>query len=449
MAGGRPKSFTSVTITAQRTLPPCCDPLDLVNKSAPPKPQETLGGNGSPFPTGTTRVPNTQPDACRPGPATVKPREFGRAYLPADGFAVGDLGARAERLVQSSLGYTETTRCGSSGNVSSLPRYRSCVRLEVPLRSITSVLFLDKSLSMCLVELEGRRAGQTTTLHGSTMSIRFDARMSAGCWGPRGATSGRGERNARGAGSGRRRGPPWKHGAHEVERTAPKQDAESRPGDSDASLGLLSSRGPMRSNAGGQEGNADEAAKPKSSHRQRTFDCGPVNFRTWSKSAGSEKTEERQERKCSSEPRKRLSRLNADSLEGTSKNLSLKEALELLRPDFISRSQGRVRRLERRAGRRRCLQDPNPDLAEQGPREDQGKQDRNCTTPDPLSDNLFKPRERTISGKEMQRRSRRIYNQLPEVTKKKEEEKKKAVSQTNRLRADVYKKRLLDQILQR
>uniref|UniRef100_A0A087YHS8 ALMS motif domain-containing protein n=1 Tax=Poecilia formosa TaxID=48698 RepID=A0A087YHS8_POEFO len=82
--------------------------------------------------------------------------------------------------------------------------------------------------------------------------------------------------------------------------------------------------------------------------------------------------------------------------------------------------------------------------------EEQGKQKRHCTTPDPLSvDNLFKPRERSISGREMQLRSRRIYNKLPEVTKKKEEEKKRAISQTNRLRAEVFKKKVLDQILQR
>lgn len=34
----------------------------------------------------------------------------------------------------------------------------------------------------------------------------------------------------------------------------------------------------------------------------------------------------------------------------------------------------------------------------------------------------------------------RIYNKLPEVTKKKEEEKKRAVSQTNRLRVEAFKK---------
>lgn len=34
----------------------------------------------------------------------------------------------------------------------------------------------------------------------------------------------------------------------------------------------------------------------------------------------------------------------------------------------------------------------------------------------------------------------RIYNRLPEVTKKKEEEKKRAESQTNRLRVEAFKK---------
>ncbi|XP_016140546.1 centrosomal protein C10orf90 homolog [Sinocyclocheilus grahami] len=74
---------------------------------------------------------------------------------------------------------------------------------------------------------------------------------------------------------------------------------------------------------------------------------------------------------------------------------------------------------------------------------------RNYTKPHPLSDNLFKPRDRAISGKEMQWRSRRIYNKLPEVTKKKEEERKRLVLETNRLRVEVFKKKLLDQILQR
>ncbi|XP_016400084.1 uncharacterized protein LOC107733107 isoform X1 [Sinocyclocheilus rhinocerous] len=125
-------------------------------------------------------------------------------------------------------------------------------------------------------------------------------------------------------------------------------------------------------------------------------------------------------------------------------SLSLREALELFRPDFISRSQNRVRRLELRARERRSLQ-----TAEFIMGVETANRRRNCTKPHPLSDNLFKPRDRAISGKEMQWRSRRIYNKLPEVTKKKEEERKRLVLETNRLRAEVFKMKLLDQILQR
>ncbi|XP_059376551.1 uncharacterized protein LOC132112868 [Carassius carassius] len=124
--------------------------------------------------------------------------------------------------------------------------------------------------------------------------------------------------------------------------------------------------------------------------------------------------------------------------------LSLRDALERFRPDFISRSQNRVRRLELRARERRSLQ-----TAEFIMGVETAYRRRNCTRPHPLSDNLFKPKDRAISGKEMQWRSRRIYNKLPEVTKKKEEERKRLMLETNRLRADVFKKKLLDQVLQR
>ncbi|XP_064173272.1 uncharacterized protein LOC135244704 isoform X1 [Anguilla rostrata] len=128
----------------------------------------------------------------------------------------------------------------------------------------------------------------------------------------------------------------------------------------------------------------------------------------------------------------------------TSNSLTLREALELYRPDFISRSQGRVKELEERAQRRRAGQGSDTAL-ETG----RGRRRRNCTTPHPLSDNLFRPRERSISRKDMQLRSKRIYDKLPEVTRKKEEEKRRVLFQTNRLRAEIFKKKLLDQILQR
>ncbi|XP_041123448.1 (E2-independent) E3 ubiquitin-conjugating enzyme FATS-like [Polyodon spathula] len=142
------------------------------------------------------------------------------------------------------------------------------------------------------------------------------------------------------------------------------------------------------------------------------------------------------------------SETHTDLEDGSQTALTLREALELLRPDFITRSRERVQQLELRALQRRAEQSkrvrPPPGIPSST-----ANRKRQYTRPHPLSDNLFKPKERTFSGKEMQLRSKRIYKQLPEVKRRKEEEKKKVVSQTNRLRAELFKKKLLDQILQR
>ncbi|XP_062331488.1 (E2-independent) E3 ubiquitin-conjugating enzyme FATS isoform X2 [Osmerus eperlanus] len=127
------------------------------------------------------------------------------------------------------------------------------------------------------------------------------------------------------------------------------------------------------------------------------------------------------------------------------KALSLREALELSRPDFISRSQGRLRELGRRAQERRELQDSSDPQPENALRQKRG----HCTRSNPQSDNLFRPRDRAITGKEMHLRSKRNYNNLPEVRRKKEEENRRVISQTNRQRVELFKKKLLDQILQR
>ncbi|RXN20684.1 disintegrin and metallo ase domain-containing 12-like protein [Labeo rohita] len=86
------------------------------------------------------------------------------------------------------------------------------------------------------------------------------------------------------------------------------------------------------------------------------------------------------------------------------------EALELFRPDFISRSLNRVRRLELRARERRSFQ-----TAEFIMGVETANRRQNCTKPHPLSDNLFKPRDRAISGKEMQWRSRRSHHKEPGI----------------------------------
>ncbi|XP_015428079.1 PREDICTED: centrosomal protein C10orf90 homolog [Myotis davidii] len=130
-----------------------------------------------------------------------------------------------------------------------------------------------------------------------------------------------------------------------------------------------------------------------------------------------------------------------------SPSLTLQEALEARRPQFISRSQERLRKLELMAQQRRAQRQESPGL-KPGPLPVRASR-RQFTVPHPLSDNLFKPKERCISEKEMHMRSKRIYNNLPEVRKKKEEQKKRVILQSNRLRAEVFKKQLLDQLLQR
>ncbi|XP_045710326.1 (E2-independent) E3 ubiquitin-conjugating enzyme FATS isoform X2 [Phyllostomus hastatus] len=128
-------------------------------------------------------------------------------------------------------------------------------------------------------------------------------------------------------------------------------------------------------------------------------------------------------------------------------SLTLQEALEVRKPQFISRSQERLRRLERMIQQRRAQRKDGPG-PRQGPLPVRASK-KQFTVPHPLSDNLFKPKERYISEKEMHMRSKRIYNNLPEVKKKKEEQKKRLILQSNRLRAEVFKKQLLDQLLQR
>ncbi|KAK7122276.1 hypothetical protein R3I94_019412 [Phoxinus phoxinus] len=115
--------------------------------------------------------------------------------------------------------------------------------------------------------------------------------------------------------------------------------------------------------------------------------------------------------------------------------LTLSEALAMRRPGFIQRSQARVQALECRS---------------------QERQKAQICPESPERESLLKSKDRSIMGKGPQLRSRRNYNQLPEVRKrreeekrKKDEEKRKLASRANRLRAELFKKKLLEQILQR
>ncbi|NXH29982.1 CJ090 protein, partial [Myiagra hebetior] len=130
------------------------------------------------------------------------------------------------------------------------------------------------------------------------------------------------------------------------------------------------------------------------------------------------------------------------------------EALEIHNPQFISRSQKRLRRLEhmvqlRRAQQREAAPSTPRALLHKLSTSTASKKKQKFTIPDPLSDNLFKPKERVIPEKEMHMRSKRIYDNLPEVKKKQEEKQKRIIIQSNRLRVEMFKKQLLDQLLHR
>ncbi|KAA8581419.1 hypothetical protein FQN60_003000 [Etheostoma spectabile] len=117
--------------------------------------------------------------------------------------------------------------------------------------------------------------------------------------------------------------------------------------------------------------------------------------------------------------------------------LSLQDALQRCRPDFISRSKSRLRELELRAQERRDLADSVD------PRSDAALRQRRAHS---ARYNLFKPRDRAITGKEMQLRSKRSN---AEMKKKKTEEKKRETCLSNRQRVELFKKKLLAQLLQK
>ncbi|XP_069350271.1 centrosome-associated protein ALMS1 [Eulemur rufifrons] len=128
---------------------------------------------------------------------------------------------------------------------------------------------------------------------------------------------------------------------------------------------------------------------------------------------------------------------------------TLQESLQLHRPDFISRSGERIKRLKLIVQERKLqnvLQSERDALFNTG-REWQG-----CRNPMHLLPKrvfLAAQKNRPIGKKEMIQRSKRIYEQLPEVRKKREEEKRRSEYKSYRLRAQLYKKKVTNQLLGR
>ncbi|XP_074922778.1 centrosome-associated protein ALMS1 [Chelonoidis abingdonii] len=128
--------------------------------------------------------------------------------------------------------------------------------------------------------------------------------------------------------------------------------------------------------------------------------------------------------------------------------MTLQEALALHRPDFIFRSGERVKRLKLIMEERKIqsvLQSEREELF--NPPEKKGYKNANYLLYN--RDYLLKQKRRTILKSEMVQRSKRIYEQLPEVQKRREEEKRKSEYTSYRLKAQLYKTKITNHILGR
>ncbi|XP_038135395.1 mucin-17 isoform X2 [Cyprinodon tularosa] len=121
--------------------------------------------------------------------------------------------------------------------------------------------------------------------------------------------------------------------------------------------------------------------------------------------------------------------------------VTLQEALEMRRPEFICQSKQRVRRLALQAEERRLQATLGRDRR------------RLYNHPGELG-RLLKSAgnvmlRRAVPRKEMIQRSKQIYENLPEVRRRREEERRKAEYQSYRLNAQLFNKRITNRVLGR
>ncbi|XP_032266581.1 Alstrom syndrome protein 1 isoform X8 [Phoca vitulina] len=119
---------------------------------------------------------------------------------------------------------------------------------------------------------------------------------------------------------------------------------------------------------------------------------------------------------------------------------TLQESLQFHRPDFISRSGERIKRLKLIVQERKLqnmLQSEREALFNTAG-EQQGYRDP--TRPLLKRGFLDARKNRPVGKKEMIQRSKRIYEQLPEVQRKRDEEKRRLEYKSYRLRAQLFKK---------
>ncbi|KAM9477324.1 uncharacterized protein alms1 isoform 2-T2 [Clarias gariepinus] len=134
---------------------------------------------------------------------------------------------------------------------------------------------------------------------------------------------------------------------------------------------------------------------------------------------------------------------DCDSKPSALVRMSLQEALELHRPEFVSRSRERMKRMCLLTEERRMQAVFRKEREELFNRAAVMPQPKAAPAPPPL------PSKRVIPISEMIQRSKRIYAQLPEVQKRKEEERRKAEYNSYRLNAQLFNKKITNRVLGR
>ncbi|XP_069488417.1 centrosome-associated protein ALMS1 isoform X2 [Ambystoma mexicanum] len=129
--------------------------------------------------------------------------------------------------------------------------------------------------------------------------------------------------------------------------------------------------------------------------------------------------------------------------------ITLQEALKIHRPSFISSSRERMKRLEliREERKLQSLFQMERDQLF-NPLEDR-RDWQGTKQPCTERDELIIQKRPSISKKEMVERSKRIYEQLPEIRKRKEDEKRQSEYTSYRLKAQLFKKKVTNHVLGR
>lgn len=240
--------------------------------------------------TGMMRVPNSHQDVCTEDSTSASSNDFKQTLSPAKGSAPRDPGKKMFVKQQShSEGKLEPdVLVASVMNLPSAPVYRSCVHYEVPLRFISSVVCLDKLLSISLLD-PGEKEESKTAFFKSTLSLRLGVSSYCRCTDAT-KTNGvhRAHRAARLAthrerGSGFRCSPVSKQPGSGLVKNVHTNG--NKPGglntqdhEPTSDLLLFKEPGPWNTKEYRQQGNADEPTFTSQSnfrHRPHTFSVGP------------------------------------------------------------------------------------------------------------------------------------------------------------------------------